>query len=186
MTADTPSKHKFSVDCLLLMDQAGVFSSDQSVELLAGEIIDMSPIHAPHATAVRNLLRMFQQQLSTEDYLIDAQNPVQLSNDSLPQPDIIIAPFRKELLQLGHWQAHDIRLIVEVSDSTYRYDRNQKHRAYAEAAIPEYWIANLKKKQLEVYTTPSESGYDQEDIYSDGFITSLGFFLDVNRLLSFL
>lgn len=181
---DAPTRHKFSVSSLLLMEQTGVFSSDQRVELVDGEVIDMSPIHPPHATCVRKLLRLFQQHLSLDDFMIDAQNPVQLSDSSLPQPDVIIASYRDELLRVGHWQAGDIRLLVEVSDSTYQYDRTKKYHAYAEAGIPEYWIANLRGQKMEVYTQPVGNIYQSSETHQTAFMTTLGFLLEVNKLLS--
>ena len=186
MLTVVPARHSFSVNSLLLMEQAGVFASDQRIELLAGEVINMSPIHAPHATCVRNLLRVFQQHLPASDYIIDVRNPVQLLDDSLPQPDVAVGPYRAELLALGHWQAADVRLIVEVADSTYRYDRYDKYAAYAKASIPEYWIINLKNKRWEVFAEPNERGYASEQIYQDRFDTSFGFEIQVDQLLSFL
>ena len=180
-----PSRHKFSVDSLLLMEKSGVFPADQRIELLNGEIIDMSPINPPHATCLRKLLHTFREHLPAKDYIIDLQSPLRLSDDSLPQPDLVVANYQPELFQLGHLQGKDVRLVIEVADSTYHYDRYTKFKAYASTGIIEYWIVNLKKSQLEVYTSPIGEAYTQTRLYKEAFTTTLGFHFDLNNLLSF-
>lgn len=180
-----PTKHKFSVDSLLLMEQVGIFSSDQRVELLQGDIIDMSPINPPHANCVRKLLRLFDQHLPSQKYVIDSQNPLQLSNESLLQPDLVVLPYHDALLRAGHLQGSDAALVVEVSDSTYQYDRKVKYYAYAKGDIPEYWIIHLKKSHIEVYTTPTDGEYSQKNVYDRPFTSSLGFIVNPIDLTSF-
>lgn len=84
-----PVRHRFSVNDLLLMEDSGIFTPDQRVELIDGEIIDMLPINQPHAACVRKLIRFFQQHLPLDQYILDAQNPLQLTKHTLPQPDQI-------------------------------------------------------------------------------------------------
>lgn len=162
----------------------------QRIELLNGEIIDMRrdaahPLNPPHANCVRKLLRVFQAHLSSENYVIDSQNPLQLSDKSLLQPDLVILPYGKELLRAGHLQGLYVMLLIEVSDSTYDYDRHTKFKAYAKTGIPEYWIIHLKESQIEVYTEPTDETYTQHKVYKKAFRTSLGFSLDLDDLLSF-
>ncbi len=71
------------------MEDSGIFTPDQRVELIDGEIIDMLPINQPHAACVRKLIRFFQQHLPLDQYILDAQNPLQLTKHTLPQPDQI-------------------------------------------------------------------------------------------------
>lgn len=179
----TPTRHKFTVESLLLMEQAGIFPPDQRMELLSGEVIDMSPINAPHAYCVTLLNRFFTRQLPPDLYIVSIQNPIQLSVHSLPQPDVVIARFREGLLDQEHIQAKDIVLLIEVADSSYEYDRHIKFKEYAQAGIPEYWIVNLPQRQIEVYTQPKEDRYTQTKIRKEAFDTSLGHSLSPVEIL---
>lgn len=161
-----PIRHRFSVDDLLLLEKSGVFAPDQRIELIDGEIIDMSPINQPHAACVRKLIRFCQQNLPLDSYILDAQNPLQLNEHTLPQPDLIIAHYRSELLADEHIRPRDVALLIEVSDSTYRYDQTVKLAQYAEAGIPSYWIVNLNQQQIEVYTQPSNDHYLHHEIHN--------------------
>jgi Uma2 family endonuclease len=164
-----PVRHRFSVDDLLLMEESGVFPPGQRIELIDGEIIDMSPINQPHAACVRKLIRFFQQHLQLDQYILDAQNPLQLTEHTLPQPDLIIAHYRPELLNEEHIQPADVALLIEVSDATYAYDRNGKYAQYAAAGIPIYWIVNLNQRQVEVYSQPSGDQYQNAEVYQSEF-----------------
>ncbi|WKN40756.1 Uma2 family endonuclease [Tunicatimonas pelagia] len=164
-----PVRHRFSVDDLLLMEESGVLSPDQRIELIDGEIIDISPINQPHAACVRKLIRFFQQHLPLDQYILDAQNPLQLTEHTLPQPDLIIAHYRSELLTEEHIQPTDVTLLIEVSDATYSYDRNKKYAQYASAGIPIYWIVNLNKQRVEVYSQPEGNQYLREEIHQKAF-----------------
>ncbi len=164
-----PVRHRFSVDDLLLMEANGLFTPDQRIELINGEIIDMSPINQPHAACVRKLIRFFQHHLLLDQYILDAQNPLQLTEQSLPQSDLIIAHYRSELLSEEHIQPTDVALLIEVSDATYAYDRNKKYAQYATAGIPIYWIVNLNQRQVEVYSQPSGDQYLKTEVHQTGF-----------------
>lgn len=162
-----PIKHKFTIDELYRMQEA--FAPDQCIELIEGDIIDMSPINAPHAICMRKLIRFFQQNLPLKDYVLDFQDPVLLSKHSLLQPDVVIAHYRPELLENTHIQAADIALLIEISDTTYQYDLHVKLPLYAAANIPVYWIVNLNQKQVEVYTQPQGNQYAHSQIYQETF-----------------
>jgi Uma2 family endonuclease len=181
---DTPTKHKFTVASLVLMEEAGILPPDHRTELLNGELIDMSPIKAPHAYCVTQLTRFFYQHLSANEYLISVQNPVQLSEYALPQPDVVVAHYRAKGYFDRHIQPSDVALLVEVADSTYRYDRHTKLSEYAAAGVPEYWIVNINERQLEVYTQPEGNYYKQAIIEKYSWVTALGPTLAVETLFS--
>lgn len=173
----TPTKYKFTVDGLMLMEEAGLFPPDYRIELLNGEIVEMSPIKSPHAYCVSMLNRFLTRELP-DRYFISVQNPVQLSEHSMPQPDVLVAHFRPEGYAKRHIQATDAVLLIEVADSSYRYDHSTKLKAYAIAEVPEYWIVNIAERQVEVYTQPEEDYYRQTIIQKHPFATSLGPELD--------
>lgn len=165
----TLTKHRFTVDDVYLMVDHGILPSDQRIELINGEIIDMSPINLPHANSVTKLGRFFSKHLSQGDYIIRVQNPVLLSNYSLPEPDLVIAHYREALLEDEHTRPNDLVLLIEVADTTYRSDRDTKALLYAAEGVPVYWIVNLNKRQVEVHTHPKEGKYTQLQIHQDAF-----------------
>ncbi len=181
---NTPTKHKFTVASLLLMEETGILPPDHRTELLNGELIDMSPIKAPHAYCVSMLNRFFSQNLPPDTYFVSVQNPMQLSEHSLPQPDVLVARYRAEGYFERHVQPPDVVLLIEVADSSYRYDRQTKLPEYAAAGVPEYWIVNIGERQLEVYTQPEENYYKQAVIEKRSWVTALGPTLPLEMLFS--
>jgi Uma2 family endonuclease len=90
-----------------------------------------------------------------------------LSKWSEPEPDVSIVlggPF--DYLP-EHPKAADVRLLIEVADTTLRFDRGRKRSAYARSDIPEYWIVNLPARQLEVYRDPVGSRYRSVTVHSE-------------------
>jgi Uma2 family endonuclease len=138
------------------MAEAGILHEDDRVELIEGEIADMTPIGARHANVVRNLNRILGQQVSDE-FLVDVQNPVRLDEHNEPQPDLAVIRARAYRDSLPG--PEDVLLLVEVSDTTLSYDRNVKLPLYARSGIPEVWIVDLAGEAVERYTTPSGNDY---------------------------
>ena len=90
-------------------------------------------------------------------YKMRQQNPVTLPNHSEPEPDLVVVARKDYGPKNGHPQPEDICLLVEISQSTLRYDRGSKARAYALAGVKEYWIVNLENDQLEMHLQPDVS-----------------------------
>ena len=90
--------------------------------------------------------------LFEENAIIRRQSPIRLSDDSEPEPDIAILKPRADFYTKSHPQAKDVLLIIELSDSTLSYDQEVKLPLYATAGIPEYWIVDLQKEQVIVYS----------------------------------
>jgi Uma2 family endonuclease len=82
-----------------------------------------------------------------------------LNDGSEPEPDIAIVVGEEDRYDFDHPQPADIVLLVEVSDTTLRFDRGKKRSAYARAGIVEYWILNILKRQIEVHRDPRGSRY---------------------------
>lgn len=134
------------------MADAGVFHPEERVELIGGRIVTMSPQNSPHATClilVSDVLRA----IFASGYVIRIQLPLDLSSSSQPEPDIAVVLGRTR----DYARAHPTTalLVVEVSESTVRFDRDEKASLYASASIPEYWIVNLRTQRLEVYRDPA-------------------------------
>lgn len=151
-------RRKFTVKQYHQMAQSGILKEDDWVELLRGEIVEMSPIGRRHAACVRRLIRLFSQRLC-DRVLVDAQDPVELDDNSEPQPDIALLRLRDDFYEAGHPQAEDVLLLVEVADTTIEFDREVKIPLYAEAGISEVWVVDINGQCLEVYQQPSSKGY---------------------------
>lgn len=161
--------YRFSVQDVTAMEEAGIFSPNTRIELLDGQIITMSPIGLAHAICVRKLNQWLHQVLSLDQFIVDIQNTIHLNEYSLPQPDVVVARMRKELLEKSHIQPEDVVLLIEVSDSTLRYDQDQKLPLYAQHGIPECWIVNLNDQQVEVYEQPEGNQFLKKHFYQSSF-----------------
>ena len=157
MTALPPRK-VFTVQEYHKMIDAGVFSGTPNFELIEGEIVKKMVQGDYHISCVNRLTRLFSLNTSDE-FILSVQNAVIISNISEPEPDIALLKFREDFYASGKAEAEDVFLLVEVSDSTLKYDREVKARLYAEAGIEEVWIVNLPRKVLEVYTEPKNGKY---------------------------
>ena len=159
MISEAPiAPRRFTVDEYHRMAEAGILHEDDRVELIHGEIIQMSPIGNHHAAIVRRLNTLLSS-LVGPVAIVDVQNPVHIDKHSEPEPDIKILPFRDDYYAEGGVTPANVLLLIEVSDSTLRYDRNRKLPLYAEAGIAEVWIVDVNKRQLEVYRQPDGDRY---------------------------
>ena len=130
--------------------ESGIFG-DRRLELIEGEIIEMSPMSSKHGLLIY-LVQKVLERVFTNDYLVVAQTPLNLSDVSEPQPDIAV--YTGSAFDYLDTKPTHALLVVEVADSSLRYDRGQKASLYAKANITDYWIINLKDNTLEIYRTP--------------------------------
>ena len=154
---DAVFNHCFSAEDYYRMAEVGILAPDARVELLDGQVIDMLPIGPFHANSVRRLVNFFAR-LGQGRWLLDMQNPVRLNSLSEPQPDFALLRPSDEEYAHRHPTPADVLLLVEVAESSIRYDRGRKLAAYARAGIQEYWIVNLVDRVVEVYRQPLSSG----------------------------
>ncbi len=151
------TRHRFTIDEYHKMGETGIFHEDDRVELVGGEIVEMTPIGARHAETVNTLTDLFADLRGAGEYTISVQNPVVLGIHDEPQPDLALLRLDRNRKRLPH--PEDLLLVVEVSDTTLRYDRETKLVLYAGAGVPEAWIADLQNGVIEVHTEPSAGGY---------------------------
>lgn len=140
------------------MAEAGILTEDTPVELIQGEIVEMSPIGVRHAACVKRLNALFAYRLRRKA-VVGVQDPIQLNDHNEPEPDISILRYRRDYYAAAAPTGEDVLLLIEVSDSTLGYDRTQKLPLYASAGIVEVWIVNLVDNLVEVYRQPTQSGY---------------------------
>jgi Uma2 family endonuclease len=151
------------------MADAGVFHPEERVELIGGRIVTMPPQNSPHATClllVSDVLRA----IFASGYVVRVQLPLDLSPSSQPEPDIAVVPGGIR----DYAKAHPTTalLVVEVAESTVRFDRGEKASLYASAGVPEYWVVNLRTQQLEVCRDPAPMTGEP---YGYGYPTSARF-----------
>lgn len=165
-TQPQPRRLRFTVDEYYKMIELGMLEDYEKAEIIEGELIQKMTIGDRHAAVVNILNRFFSRNL--EDYiLVSVQNPVRLSDYDEPEPDLALADLRK-FDGKRHPRPEEVILLVEVSDTTVKYDRDKKLPLYAEAEIPEVWIVNLPAEIIEVHTKPSVGLYQFVKIYKHG------------------
>jgi len=178
-----PFQKRFvTVDEYQQMAEDGVFPPDARLELIRGEIVEMSPIGDPHFLSV-----MFLGDLLAElrpEGISSLQGPLRLPlQESVPQPDAVVFR-RRSNFKTNPPRGEDALFVVEVSDSTLAYDRDVKVPLYAEVGIPEAWLVDLNAERILVYRRPSPEGYQDvrpyrrgETIYPEAF-PETGFAVD--------
>ena len=176
------TKQKFSTLQYHLMAKAGVFEPDQRLELINGEILQMSPIGRKHAAYVARLQSWLHQNLSNRA-IIWTQSSIQLDRISEPQPDLTLLKLRDDFYEERLPIPTDIFLIIEVADSTIAYDQDVKMPLYAEFDIPEIWLVDVNQEILTIYTQPSNSVYQFSESYSSNDLVScLGVKISVSSI----
>ena len=131
------------------------FFEDEKIELLRGILVEMSPQGIAHGDLSEWLAQWFSATLPMTEYRVRSQLPFAATDDSEPEPDLLIV--RRNAAHRGH--PSDALLVVEVSSSSLRKDRSIKLGIYAEAGVPEYWIVDVERECVEVYTEPSGREY---------------------------
>ena len=148
----------FTVQEYHLMGEAGILGEDDWVELIEGEIVQMAAIGTRHASSVKRLIAVFSD-LDRRKAIMGAQDPIQLTERTEPQPDVVLLQPRADYYATAHPVPSEVLLLVEVADSTVDNDRNIKVPIYARSLIQEVWLVDLVENCLEVYRQPGPNGY---------------------------
>ena len=175
---------KWSVEEYHRMIEAGILHG-RSVELLAGEIVEMSPETPIHYTTAKRGAKYLEELLSSKAD-VRFNGPITLA-DSEPEPDIAVVRLPESAYSDRHPNPQDIFWIIEVAKTSLKRDLEVKTAIYAMAAIQEYWVLDLSAKQVIVFRNPQADKYIEEFIIAEGTITSLAFpdvLVSVKRLLS--
>jgi Uma2 family endonuclease len=147
------TRYKLDVEQYHRMGEAGVLGPDARVELIEGELIDMAPMGSKHWSVVSRLNQLLVLAVGTRA-LVSAQMPVRLGDRSEPEPDLCVLQASTGYYAQALPTAAAIRLIIEVSDSTLRYDLRTKAALYASHGIPAYWVFDLEAGLLHIHTQP--------------------------------
>lgn len=138
------------------MVEAGVLGPEDRVELIEGEILNMSPQNSPHATGILLVLSSLNAAFPS-GACIRCQLPLAILDDSEPEPDVAVVAGTIRDYRDHH--PTTALLVVEVPDTSLDFDRETKGRLYARAGVPEYWLLNLNDAVLEVYRQPRDQHY---------------------------
>ena len=158
--------HLWTQDEYYKMAELGFFHGER-VELIEGEIVEISPMNKPHAVAI-SLSNSVLREIFKEEFDVRSQLPMSFSKISEPEPDIAVV--KGEIRDFIKSHPKTAELIIEVSDTTLSYDRNQKASLYAKNKIKDYWVLNLKDRRLEVYRRPIK---DDTMLYNFGYAERL-------------
>ncbi|MEB3342654.1 Uma2 family endonuclease [Okeania sp.] len=172
------SRKLFTVDQYNKILDAGVFTENERVELIRGEIVKMSPMGIHHSACVKCLAELFILRLA-QTVTVGIQDSVRLNNTSEPQPDISLLQRRPDFYRTQQPQPENVFLLIEVSDTTIKYDREVKVPLYAENNIVEVWLVNLNEKCLEVYRQPKGNGYENMQTFKKGETMTIQVFPNV-------
>jgi Uma2 family endonuclease len=140
------------------MAEVGILKETDRVELIRGEIVEMSPIGRRHYAFVNNLGQLLILRLGGRA-IVAVQGPIALADDTEPEPDLAVIRRRTPSYKEREAFADDAFLLIEVADSSLAYDRSTKLRLYAAAGIPEYWVVNCVTESIEVHRAPHTDGY---------------------------
>lgn len=137
----------------VLVEQ-GVLGPDDRVQLLEGELVEMSPQKPPHAGIVERLNERLMPALVGR-FRVRVQLPLVAGEYSEPEPDLAVVPIDEPR------DRHPERagLVIEVAHETLRLDLGRKARIYAAAGVPEYWVIDVHADLVHVHTGPSPDGY---------------------------
>ena len=169
--------YRFSVEEFNKLPEVGIFDEDDRVELLDGEIIVMSPIGSQHAGTVMRINAILHGRVGS-DVIFGLQTPTVVEEFSEPLPDVMLLKPRKDFYTSRHPVPKDILLLIEVSDTTLRYDRGRKLRKYAETRVSEVWIVNLENMTIEQYREPSGDSFASKRIFQRGEQITIAAFPD--------
>lgn len=145
----------WTVELYSQLIDAGILTPAHKVELLEGTIIKKMAINEPHSACVDGLHEYFYDKYGKK-FTYRSENPIILSETSLPEPDFVICERREDRYQKKHPLVEQTQLVIEVADSTVDKDRNYKAVLYANAGVEEYWIINIRDGQIEVHLEPDE------------------------------
>lgn len=140
------------------MADAGIFSEDDPIELIAGEVVDRPPIGDEHAGLTTQLNHLIYRS-GVQDALVSVQSPLVLDDHSEPEPDLMLLRFRADYYKHAKPRAADVLLLIEVADSSLSDDRSVKRPLYAQHGIAEVWIVNLQDRVAEVNRDPDGQDY---------------------------
>lgn len=154
------------------MIETGILN-ERRVELILGEIIEMSP-QGPIHTCISHTGVIYLRSLLKKKAVVREAHPITL-RDSEPEPDLAIVRSPDRLYLTHHPYPEDIYWLIEIADTTLIKDLGIKKKMYAKANIPEYWVIDITSEILKIFRHPLNENYQEETEYENGKISPLAF-----------
>jgi Uma2 family endonuclease len=158
-----PSRHRLTVADYRRMGETGIIAAKDRVELIEGEIIDMSPIGSLHAALVDMVASLLHQHCG-RSAIVRNQNPLALDDVSQPQPDITVLKSRQDFYSTAHPGPADVLLVIEVADTSLSFDLGVKVPLYAAHGIPEVWVIDAASRRTHRFRRPEGGRYAEQDV----------------------
>jgi Uma2 family endonuclease len=180
------SPYRFSVEQYYRMAKIGLLAPDARTELVEGEICNMPPTGCPHAATVAWLHWQLAKVVGERAWVVE-QYPLRLSDQTELQPDLMVLRSRRDRYRAAHPTVRDVLLLIEVSDSTWLYDREIKMPLYASYGIQQAWLVDIGVNQLNCYGSPLGGAFVEQKAALPGMLTvpSLNIGVDLTRLFNF-
>lgn len=177
-------KRRFTIKEYYQMAEAGILTERDRVELIEGEVVEMTPIGVRHASTVDRLTDALGSRMR-DRAIVRVQNPVRITAlNSEPQPDVAVLRRRLDFYASAHPEPEDVLLVVEVMDTTADYDRGVKTPLYARAGIPEVWLVDLTTDTVEVLRRPAGDRYSDARSLRRGDQVTISAFPDVTLAIA--
>ncbi|WP_298629067.1 Uma2 family endonuclease [uncultured Thermus sp.] len=173
-------RYRFSAEDFHRMAEAGILPEDARVELVEGEVVNMSPIGKRHVYALNALVDLLSPLVGKA--VLSVQNPLVLGPATEVYPDLTLLRPPRSRYRDRLPEAQDALLVVEVAEASREYDLGVKVPLYAQAGIPEVWLVDLLGHQVQVFRKPGESTYG-ENILAEGELEILGLKIPVKEVL---
>ena len=149
------------------MSDLGILDPSQRTELIAGQIILTTAKGTPHVLTLRLLATALKNALVDPAIFVSTQDPIRLDNFSEPEPDLALIKGTILDYTQAHPGAEDIYLVIEVADSTLKQDCEVKDKLYARSSIAEYWVIDIKNRQVQIFRDPTPTGYSSQLILTE-------------------
>lgn len=155
------TRRRFTADEYLAMGDAGILRAEDRVELIDGDVVAMTPIGRRHVATVNRLTRLFVARLG-DGAIVQPQGSLRLDFSTEPQPDLAILRHRDDFYETGARPVpDDILLLIEVADTSLRYDLTAKATLYARYGIGDYWVVDLNSDAVICHSHPVHSSYQR-------------------------
>lgn len=148
------TRHRFTLAEYHRMGETGVLPKGKRVELIDGEVVEMSALGRRHVGCVNRLDALLQRRLAQDEVIVQVQSPIVLAEHHEPEPDVVVLRFRADYYSDALPEPGDVLLLIEVADSSLEFDQSVKLPLYARAGIPEVWIVDLEGSMIERHIGP--------------------------------
>lgn len=157
---------RFTVSEYHRMSELGILVPTEQTELVNGQIIAMAAKGTAHTSAVLLTQDLLKDRLGRKVF-VKSQDPICLSDDSEPEPDLVLAVRDPLAYSTHHPTAAEVLLVIEIADSSLKYDLETKAPMYAKAGISEYWVLDVVERKLHVFRQPGEWEYQSQTILAE-------------------